>query len=167
MWRRCLYPWPVLWHSFRRGTSTTLLSAPWMYWGVTVISVNPAQYTCSPTRRISNCLYYNGSLAAGSNGYKLMAFLSPNTRSIVFSFSIVDLTREKDCLSVNLLYFFIPIEPNDKCVYIFSTCIYILNFFLYTCWWYEQGYLPGLLTEMKCCYNKFLLVKKQWKNQEK
>lgn len=129
MWRRCLYPWPVLWHSFRRGTSTTLLSAPWMYWGVTVISVNPAPYTCSPTRRISNCLYYKGSLAAGSNGYKLMAFLSPNTRSIVFSFSIVDLTREKDCLSVNLLYFFIPIEPNDKCVYIFSTCIYILNFF--------------------------------------
>lgn len=56
MWRRCLYPWPVLWHSFRRGTSTTLLSAPWMHWGVTVISVTPAQYTCSPTRRISNSL---------------------------------------------------------------------------------------------------------------
>lgn len=78
-------------------------------------------------------MYYNGFLVVGSIGYKLMVFLFLNIRSIVFSFSIVDLIREKDCFFVNLLYFFILIELNDKCVYIFSICIYILNFFLYIC----------------------------------
>lgn len=67
-----------------------------MYWGVTVILVILVLYICFLIRRINNLLYYNGFLVVGSNGYKLMVFLFLNIRSIVFSFSIVDLIREKD-----------------------------------------------------------------------
>lgn len=67
-----------------------------MYWGVTVILVILVLYICFLIRRISNLLYYNGFLVVGSNGYKLMVFLFLNIRSIVFSFSIVDLIREKE-----------------------------------------------------------------------
>lgn len=86
----------------------------------------PAPYTCSPTRRISSSLYYNGFLAADINGI----FPHPQTQEALYSFLVLWtwLDREKD-VSLLICCTFLYQSSLMTNVYIFSTCIYILNFF--------------------------------------
>lgn len=86
----------------------------------------PAPYTCSPTRRISSSLYYNGFLAADINGI----FPHPQTQEALYSFLVLWtwLDWEKD-VSLLICCTFLYQSSLMTNVYIFSTCIYILNFF--------------------------------------
>lgn len=86
----------------------------------------PAPYTCSPTRRISSSLYYNGFLAADINGI----FPHPQTQEALYSFLVLWtwLDREKD-VSLLICCTFLYQSSLMTNVYIFSTCIYILIFF--------------------------------------